>query len=581
MAPETNPSQEDLLKQVQGLEERLARLEGQLTRRFGSWVTQPIRTSPRPVVSPETAGSKTARQSQTLSPGEDVETRVGKYWLNRIGIAALIVGVAFFVSYTFRPLGVYSKLAVGYLLAISLEALGIFLEKKKDLRWYGTGLIGGGWALLYFTTYAAHHIDTVRVIPSELVDLFLLMGVGAGVIAHSLKYKSQIVTGVAFLLTFVTSAVSHVDTFTLLSCTLVSGVLAYLVWRFQWTRLAFVGVFATYAIHAFWIKPQISSSPAWTLTSDIAHVHFWRSSGFLTMYWLLYSLLAHFLRPKSRREEDLIAGLTVFNAFAYSLLTSYEIFKIAPENRFWFCLVLGLIYGIMGMIQKRMGHERLTTTHAILGLSFVTIALPVRFQHEWTSLAWLVEILTLTVLGCRLDKSSYRFFAYALGITMFFRFLIRDLYLTDLIHLWGIGLQPNMLIAYFAVVSFWGSSLVIRHSSYRPKLLEIEELAPGLLTALGAFVLMLIFVKEIRRDWQSLSLVFGGALTLGIGIFFSDKVFRVLGLLLLALAILFFIVYNLPGINTIYRIVSCIVLGVVLLIASFAYAHYESRTKKG
>ncbi|MFH1858609.1 MAG: DUF2339 domain-containing protein [Candidatus Omnitrophota bacterium] len=555
----------ELAQRIEKLEERLARIEEQLRRPAGIGVAKPQRPiSPPPVP-----------QRVAVAGEESAETKIGKYWLNRIGVGAIILGFGFLIAYTFRYFGVFAKLGTGYLLALIFGAVGTFLEKKKDLRWYGMGLIGGGWALLYFTTYAAHHIEVVRIIDHRSLDLFFLLLISIGAIFHSFKYKSEIATGIAFILPFMTSAISHVDTFTLLSCLMSSCALAFLIRRFQWHRLAIGGAITTYLVHLIWIKPQITFSPIWTSTSDVAHTRFWLSIGFLTTYWLLYHLLTFSLPTTKTKDENMLTGLSIANAVAYGLLGSYEIFRIAPEGRFAFLFGLGLLYCATGILKRLQERSKLPTVHVLLGMASIAAALPVKFAHPWTSFAWLIEIFLATVLGCYLKRPAYRMFAFVFATMMLIRFLIKDLLLIEPVHLWGLSLQANVLVASTAIASMWGSSLLIKRPSYRVSLLESEKFIPETLTVFGTFFLVAILCKEIGTHWLSLAFILGGAYTLGTGIYFSDKTFRISGLALLGLAILFFLFYNLPGVNTIYRIFSCLILGVVLLIASLAYARYE------
>jgi uncharacterized membrane protein len=39
--------------------------------------------------------------SRPAAHGGDVEKRIGQYWLNRIGIVALLIGVSYFLKYAF------------------------------------------------------------------------------------------------------------------------------------------------------------------------------------------------------------------------------------------------------------------------------------------------------------------------------------------------------------------------------------------------------------------------------------------------------------------------------------------------
>ena len=78
-------------------------------------------------------------------------------------IFGLVTGVASFLIYQFggTPLG---KVFLGYLGGALGLAGGLWLERKEKYRGFARSLMGGGWALLYFTTYAMHHVAAARVI---------------------------------------------------------------------------------------------------------------------------------------------------------------------------------------------------------------------------------------------------------------------------------------------------------------------------------------------------------------------------------------------------------------------------------
>ena len=96
---------------------------------------------------------------------------------------------------TWGPVG---KVVCGYAVGLALLAGGVWLERKATYRIFARGGIGGGWALTFFTTYAMHHMSAARVVHSLVLDLVLMLLVAAGMVAHSLRYSSQTVTGLAF-----------------------------------------------------------------------------------------------------------------------------------------------------------------------------------------------------------------------------------------------------------------------------------------------------------------------------------------------------------------------------------------------
>jgi len=54
------------------------------------------------------------------APREDLETRFGTRWLNRIGAAILVLGVALFLGYAFTELGPWGKIGLAYTVTLGL-----------------------------------------------------------------------------------------------------------------------------------------------------------------------------------------------------------------------------------------------------------------------------------------------------------------------------------------------------------------------------------------------------------------------------------------------------------------------------
>jgi hypothetical protein len=96
-----------------------------------------------------------------------------------------------------------------YAVAAAMLGGGIWLEGRERYRLIGRTGIGGGWALLFFTTYAMYHVPAMTVMNSNTLNCILMLGVAIAMVAHTLRYKSQLVTGLAFLLAFSTIALSQ------------------------------------------------------------------------------------------------------------------------------------------------------------------------------------------------------------------------------------------------------------------------------------------------------------------------------------------------------------------------------------
>src|SRR6185295_16209329 len=114
----------------------------------------------------------------------------------------------------------------------------------------GQGLLGGGWAALYFSIYAMQAVDAAKVISNELLGGALLLAVAAGMILHSLRYRSQTVTGLAYFIAFVTLAITPVTALSVVALIPLAGSLLYVANRFEWSEMALFGLLATYGTYS-------------------------------------------------------------------------------------------------------------------------------------------------------------------------------------------------------------------------------------------------------------------------------------------------------------------------------------------
>ncbi len=147
-------------------------------------------------------------------------------------------------------MGPVGKAVVGCVISLGILASGLLLERQIKYRIFARAGIGGGWALTFFVTYALYRVPATHVISSQLVDLLLMMIVAVGMVWHSLRYKSQVVTSLAFLLAFLTVGISQVTLFSLVAGALLAAGLVYVAARESWFELGLAGLVGVYVNHS-------------------------------------------------------------------------------------------------------------------------------------------------------------------------------------------------------------------------------------------------------------------------------------------------------------------------------------------
>jgi hypothetical protein len=100
--------------------------------------------------------------------GATFEEKLGQVWLVRIGIVLLITGLVLGANWAYKnwihDLSAGVRLAGLYLCSALIGGSGIWLSRKEHLKHYGEVLLAGGLAFFYYCTYAAHHVERLRVL---------------------------------------------------------------------------------------------------------------------------------------------------------------------------------------------------------------------------------------------------------------------------------------------------------------------------------------------------------------------------------------------------------------------------------
>src|SRR5258708_19021765 len=114
---------------------------------------------------------------QTVEPGPsfterfksalDIEEALGTNWLNKLGVIILVLGIAFFLAYQLKTFGPAGRVLVGFVVSAVMLGAGIWFERGELYRILALAGIGGGWALLFFTTYAMYHVPAAQVLSSQ------------------------------------------------------------------------------------------------------------------------------------------------------------------------------------------------------------------------------------------------------------------------------------------------------------------------------------------------------------------------------------------------------------------------------
>src|SRR5205807_62548 len=322
--------------------------------------------------------------AQHVKSSLDLEETLGTNWLNKLGIAILVLGVAFFLAYQLKTLGPAGKVLVGYAVGGLLLGAGVWFERHDRYRVLARAGVGGGWALLFFTTYAMYHVPAAQVLTSQLTDLVLMLAVATVMVWHTLRYRSQVVTGLAFLLAFLTVTISHSNVYSLSAGAVLAAGLVVIVGRMQWFELEVLGILASYLNHYLWLRPIIEPMQG----KRHPFPEFAASAGLLVLYWLIFRISYVFRRPSEERQEHISTAAALLNTALMMALFKYQ--STHPEWAFWALLVIGTIETLLGQLPITRRRRSAVIVLSTLGVVLVIAAFPFRYSGMRLSVLWLL-----------------------------------------------------------------------------------------------------------------------------------------------------------------------------------------------
>lgn len=213
-------------------------------------VPVPVPPADRPHVEPRHTAASPVRE-ETPAPEIDAawEVTLGGSWLNKIGVLIFVIGLALLVGYSMAHVGPAGRIAIGFAVSLTLLVGGVVMERRADYRTYAYGLIAGGWAGIYFTTYAMRAVEAARVVDSDLVAIVSLMAVAAGMVWHSLRYRSQELTALAYIVAYATLALTPLRVFSLVASIPLALSVLVVAQRFTWPGVQVLGIVCTYGLY--------------------------------------------------------------------------------------------------------------------------------------------------------------------------------------------------------------------------------------------------------------------------------------------------------------------------------------------
>ncbi len=529
-----------VLESVRRLEERISRIEARLG-------LSPV---------PDATRSGEDDRVRSLEQHEALEQQIGQQLFAKLGIGALILGVGFLLTLPYRGLPPVLPAMLGYLIAGG--TVGLARRYRAPLRHIAGYLTGGAIVLLFFATLRLHFFTPEAPVSSPALESALLgatalagLSLAAFPASFSLLLLSLALVDAAALVSGEPLVVFAAAAAVIVAASLFavrSRRAALLPWA---AALAF-------ATHLLWFLDF--PLPGRAIAPPAAPG--WNAYALLVSIALIAA--GSLLQPRRPEEGPAAIATALVNAaggyllFVFVTLAQFTTAFVAPHLA---AFLLFLTAAIVFWLQRRGAYA--TFIYAIAGYVALSAAIVAAFPPPACFL-WLSWQSVLVVATAVWFHSRFIIIA---NFVIFLTLAAASLVLAG-------AVSPVTL-------SVGAAALVTAH------ILTVRKEGLGLNGTVmrNAYLACALFVIPVAlAHWMPTGLVSQSWLMLALVYYLAARIlhaasYRWMALLTLILTAGYVLLVDLARIEPIYRVISCIILGIVLLVVSLVYSRRNRRTQ--
>jgi uncharacterized membrane protein len=589
-----------LSQKIKQMQKRLAQLETLISHQIPTGEKAPAKTkaATRQKTRPQSPPPPTPpRQKVQPSTSRESEVTFGQKWLLIAGVVLTVLAVGWFLKYSFDQnwIGPAGRVAMAYLGGIAFLGLGEFFRSKR-FHIFGLYLIGGGIATLYFATFAAFHIyHLIAHVPA--FGIMILVTTVACILA--LLYDTAWLAVLGLIGGFMTPIIlsTGVDEQVALMTYLVIlniGVLSIAFFK-QWRLLNYLGFFLTWFLFSGWYIQYYEDPKFWTTTI------------FLNIFFLTYAFVPfayHILRQRSQHMRSIeILVPNAFIAFGYSfamIKNHFSVEYVSIVTLAYAIIFLWMAHIIYNRDGKQVGAFVMLIGKATL---FLVLTIPILFSNHWITFFWAIQAVILLWAALKLENR----WLYASFITLalmtlgkFFFYDYAHIFHLRLVGMYFRGNYTHLLLERYitsviVLVAVFQSSRLLAKKTGTVGLFEGKKAAVwwGVAT-ITLFLIMNIEISALFYDYASqarfaaisvLWAIFSIVLII-FGFVKNRSSLRKCAIGLFAVTMIKVFLVDMARVSTPYRVISFMVLGLMLIGASYLYYRFKKQilppeSKKG
>ena len=500
-----------------------------------------------------------ADEIQGKSQSHDkLESTIGGYWLNRIGIVAVLIGVSYFLKYAFENewVGPAGRVLIGLVAGLGVVCWSERI-RRSGYAIFSYSMKAVGIGVLYLSLWASEQV--YHLIPNTLAFI-AMASVTAATVALALWQDAEVIAAFAAVGGFITPialSTGQNNAISLFTYVAILDVGALVLSRYRpWIRVLVGSYIGTLILYSAWHSRFYSEDQFWTAFISVSAVF----TAFAVTPFV----------DRDDRDSHGVLLLALLNAATY-FFEVWELFNHAGQSRqaAIASAAFGCIYFLIAPQLARLELAVTAQVHWTIGASFLIVAVPLGLDAPWITIGWFIEAAALIAVSRRTQNEYLKGLGTIALVLGTFRLIALDDFKVE-------RLVFNVRMMTFAIAV---ASLVYIVRKVAAAGRKEERPAVAIVIVTINILALVALNREITdafrgivRDfaYSALWMSYGAGLMF-VGFWKTSRFLRWQALVLIAITICKVFLYDISSLDRGYRILSLIALGLILLATSFLY----------
>lgn len=534
-SPTENATGKDMFLQIREIEKRISLLEQKFDslKQNGVFVENNFNTDERVM--------------QKSEQDDSLEFRIGEYLFAKAGVLVFVIGIMFLLTFPYTGISSILPPLAGYIIAAVLFLFAGLI--KKSIPHISSYLMIGGIAIFFFSTLRLYYFTSQPVVSNFTLEIALLTLASLAGLVLSIRRQSVYMIALSMFFGAVTALASGSSHFIPNALVVLALLGISLSVKYHWTKLEIFVMVLSYLIYLNWLI----NNPFFTGLMQIRKIDAFYP-GYILLYMLIFSSF-YMIKPEEAIDETKLILKTILNvAFGYSLF----ILSLINQNSFVLFNILAsaMFLGISAYFYSKIKSKYLTFIYAMSGYLALSVALISQFRIP-------DSLILLSLQSLLVISTAIWFRSRAIVVANFIIFLcliFSYLALND-----GMGAASLS----FGIVCM----LSARIMNWQKERLELKtEQMRNSYLFIALFIIPLALYHTVPERYVAFSWIGASMLYYILSKVLKTKKYRWMAIITLAATIIFAALQGLSTSDFTNRIFIFLVLGIVLVSISIAYA---------